>query len=222
MSYEKFNKKTNKEFPYVVEIVDSQTYNLETGVEEETPVYVSIEHRRFKHWEEAVDFFYKIRITRDFCYGDNFKEYEDKILRWETDEGGLTEYYLYKWEGFDQCRKVEYMFTHDDETETIYSLSDLDKRVKELYGDDAYVYWHDDTGGYFGGVHSPTRNGYSEDAKIYNHTDWITTDYWEEKRKLSEKREKERIEWDKKVEMFAREAESPDGKVSDEAKDFPF
>lgn len=194
--------------PYIVDVVDYDYWNNGVGdPQRQESQVVSIESKLFRHWEDAVDFFFSCRIQRDFCFGDNFKETEELITRWEMDEGGETYYTLHKWPGFEECRKVAYVVENEDTKERLAALSSyngLIEYLKSNYGEGAYVYWWDDTAGAWGYVKSDIGD---TKIRVENHTGWKETEY-SKSRKSRDDRKFE--EYAAKVDEVLKEEEDKD------------
>ena len=188
----KFTDKEVQEYPYVVEVMDHEEFNSYTG--EDSGYTITKEEKRFKSPVEALEYFYQWRIRRDFCFGDNFWETENTVERWEVDEGGSTTFVLYKWPDFNEWRKSVYKLSKDSEEYVVEGYQAFFEKVKELWGEGAYIHWEDDHAGTLGWPAKRNEDGMREflDGQVEARYRIRIDKEREEKHEAWEKRKEER------------------------------
>ena len=148
--------------PYVIEVQDVERFHWETGEEDyDYPYEVSKEVTKYRYWEDAV----KRMFGRPYLRRDGYAticEDENNVFRIEYDEGGTTEYVLHKWDGFEKCRKVEWVIEKGSEKWTVHSNDEMYSVLESYLGKGARIYWKDGWAGVF---------GYAEDKDDHSHYD---------------------------------------------------
>ena len=166
--------------PFVIDIYEVETWN-DVLLEEdrEHPFIERTEKLKFKNWEDAIRFLYfKPYIRRD-AYAGMF-ETKDEVVRYEFDEGGSVSFALHKWDGFEDCRKQEFIIKHGTEEWTVHSNEEKDKVLEGLVGEGASIYWKDGWVDHYGWACDKDDNVY-DNIFIEHHENWQFSDKYKER-----------------------------------------
>lgn len=219
-----FNEREEKVYPYVVEVLDYQDYNEYTGEgagPERGNFIVSHEVLRFFSPYEAIDYFFNDTKRRDFCFGENFTETEDAVYCDELDEGGTTYFVLHKWPDFEKYREVEYSIEYEGVKETVHSYNELISRVKEIWGENAYVHWDDNTVGHVGWPYDKKTKECFKGC-VLNNTKYLTDPERERKHEEVESRRVREFKEDSSEPQCKRACEDAELKCADDEEVLPF
>lgn len=153
---EKKEKKQQEKKMYIAEVHDVawEEQPHKGNDPNEIPLQQNNGTLKYKHWEDALRFFFDMRVVRDFCYGDNFIDQGDRILRFECDEIGETTIILHKWDTFAEDTGMGFEI-EDKVFDGPEAYNDLYAYLTDRFKD-PYVYWKDDTAGTIGHVHNIT------------------------------------------------------------------